>query len=443
MINSIQHKQNVQLSLYHVVSVQFVVLYGISEKNNLIDNKWDDGPYIHGTNKKVKLSEKIYIPMINPPDLYIITTAMKRDSMEWDEECIPFMFNHYPMKVTIDSWNNIQKYKDVTNAFFIFDEDRVVGYGKWVQAFIKLAKANQWILLTATPGDRWHDYIPVFIANGFIKNKTSFEKRYVEFNPYITKYRKVEKYINQGELIKFRRLLLIEMDFERSVVKHHEHVISTYDQSKYDFVKKSRWNIFKDKPIENSGEYCNVLRRIVNDTVDREMCLLNIIAQHRKAIIFYNYDYELERLRNLFKDYTYAERNGHKHQTVPTGDEWVYLVQYASGAEAWNCITTDTIIFYSMNYSYKVMEQASGRIDRLNTPFSELFYFHLRTDSDIDNKIRMTLRQKKKFNEDDYAPFFKSKKKDSGHDAESNGENVVKEYGGKNVSGRTLSLFEI
>ena len=131
------------------------------------------------------------------------------------------------------------------------------------------------------------------------------------------------------------------------------------------------------------------------------MRLLEIVEDHPKAIIFYNFDYELEILRNLYygEDVEIAEWNGHKHQPIPRGDKWIYLVQYTAGAEGWNCITTDTIIFYSQNYSYKVLKQASGRIDRLNTPYTDLYYYHLVSKSGIDLAISRALKNKKQFNE--------------------------------------------
>ena len=120
-----------------------------------------------------------YSPMKKPRDLYIITTARKRDDLEWDEELVPFLLSTkpennslYKNKVIIDSWNNIGKYTDVKGAFFIFDEQRVVGSGAWVKSFLKIARWNKWILLTATPGDTYSDYLPVFLANGFFKNRT-------------------------------------------------------------------------------------------------------------------------------------------------------------------------------------------------------------------------------------------------------------------------------
>lgn len=384
-----------------------VVYYMNKDKNG----NYTDGPYVHGSDIRVVRPE--YIKMINPPDLYIITTARKRDEGEWDDEMLDFRLSPtiYSHKVVVDSWNNIEKYVDVKNAFFIFDEQRVVGYGAWVKSFLKIAKANRWILLSATPGDKWEDYIPVFIANGFIKNKTDFNRKYAVFNPYITNYPKIEKYINVGQLVKFRHAILVKMDFERTTVQHHEHIVTDYDHAKYDFVKKEHWDIFEKTPIENSTQYCQCLRRIVNSSPDRQVQLLEIINEHPTAIIFYNYDYELELLRNLFKDYPYSEWNGHKHQKILTGDRWVYLVQYTAGSEAWNCVTTDTMIFFSQNYSYKIMEQASGRIDRLNTPYTDLYYYHFRSDCDIENRIRQALRRKKKFNESDFAPkVFKVQK---------------------------------
>jgi superfamily II DNA or RNA helicase len=126
-----------------------------------------------------------------------------------------------------------------------------------------------------------------------------------------------------------------------------------------------------------------------------------LLQEHPKAIIFYNYDYELEILRKYCEDtkYGYAEWNGHKHEEVPIGDKWLYLVQYRAGAEGWNCITTDTIIFYSLTYSYKDSVQAAGRIDRMNTPFVDLNYFYLISSSKIDLAISKCLRGKKNFNE--------------------------------------------
>mgnify|MGYP003297150567 CR=1 FL=1 len=369
-------------------------------------NQYTIGPYIHETNEKV--DRPIYKSMVNPPDLYIITIAKKRDDGDWEDEMLDFrlsptMYNH---KVVVDSWNNIEKYVNVTNAFFIFDEQKVSGYGAWVKSFLKIAKSNRWILLSATPGDKWEDYLPVFIANGFVKHKTDFNRKYVVFNPYITKYPKIDKYINTGELIRFRRAIMVKMDFERTTVRHHEHVVCAYDESLYRFVKENRWDIFNDCPIENATQYCLCLRRIVNSAPDRQERLLDIIEQHPKAIIFYNYEYELDILRKLFENYPKGEWNGHLHQPLPKGDKWVYLVQYIAGAEAWNCTQTDTTIFFSQNYSYKIMEQASGRIDRMNTPYTDLYYFHFRSDCDIENRIRQALRRKKKFNEADFAPKF-------------------------------------
>lgn len=92
------------------------------------------------------------------PDLCIITTARKRDTGEWDEELAHFYMSTdpehdiYEHKVVVDSWNNIGKYVGVKNAFFIFDEQRVVGKGAWVKSFYKITQNNEWILLSATPG---------------------------------------------------------------------------------------------------------------------------------------------------------------------------------------------------------------------------------------------------------------------------------------------------
>ena len=353
------------------------------------------------------LSGKDYIPMPNPPkDLYIITTARKRDTFEWEGELSHFLLstheelNKYDNKVIVDSWNNIQKYKDVEDAFFIFDEQRVVGSGAWVKAFLKIAKKNQWILLSATPGDTWQDYIPVFLANGFYKNKSEFIREHIVYSRF-SKFPKVDRYLNTGRLIRLRNNILIDMDFHRDTIPHHEDIYVSYDISAYKDICRNRWNPWEDKPIENASEFCYSLRKIVNTDEARQVALLQIIEKHPKAIIFYNFDYELDILKKLYygEDFEIAEWNGHKHQEVPKGDKWVYLVQYTAGNEGWNCVRTDTIIFYSQNYSYKVMTQAAGRIDRLNTPYKDLYYYHIKSRSGIDLAISKALKNKKKFNE--------------------------------------------
>ena len=347
-----------------------------------------------------------YVWMKDPKDLYIITTARKRDTLEWEGEMGHFVMDAYFHKVVVDSWNNIGKYKDVTNAFFIFDEQRVVGSGAWVKAFLKITKVNEWILLSATPGDTWTDYIPVFIANGFYKNKTEFMREHAVFARF-SKFPKIEKFINTGRLLRQRRMILIDMDFKRETVQHHEDIYVQYDLPTYKDVMKRRWDIWKDEPIINASGLCYALRKIVNTDESRSVKLLEIFESHPKMIVFYNFDYELEILRHLYygEDVVVAEWNGHKHEPVPTACRWVYLVQYTAGAEGWNCISTDTIVFFSQNYSYKIMHQSAGRIDRLNTPFTDLYYYHLKSRSGIDLAIAKALNSKKKFNESSFVTF--------------------------------------
>lgn len=355
---------------------------------------WDDG----------------YSPMKNPRDLYIITTARKRDTLEWEEELLPFLITtnpevaYYPKhKVVIDSWNNIKKYKDVFRAFFIFDEQRVVGSGAWVKAFLNIARKNDWILLSATPGDTWSDYIPVFVANGFYRNKTEFLRHHAVYSRY-TKYPKIDRYIDTGILLRYRKQILVDMDFKRETVSHHEDIYVKYDTAMYKDLTKLRWNPYKNEPIQTAAELCYTWRKVVNSDESRQVALLELFEKHPKMIVFYNFDYELDILRGLHygPNVKVAEWNGHRHEPIPESESWVYLVQYTAGAEGWNCITTDTIVFYSQNYSYKILEQARGRIDRMNTPFTDLYYYHLKSRSGIDLAISRAITEKRNFNESRY-----------------------------------------
>ena len=364
------------------------------------------------------LTGRDYQPMVNKPqDLYIITTAKKRDGKEWESDMAPFLIpsDLYANKVVIDSWNNIAKYVDVKDSFFIFDEQRVVGKGKWVKSFLKIAKFNQWILLSATPGDTWADYIPVFIANGFYKNRTEFYDEHVIFSRF-TQYPKIDRYLNTRRLERLRDRILVDMNFTRDTIPHHETIYCDYDIPLYKSIMRNRWDPWKDEPVINASGLCYLLRKVTNISDDRQVRLLELFEKHSKAIIFYNFDYELEILKQVFEaiDIHIAEGNGHKHQEIPMDEKWVYLVQYTAGCEGWNCILTDTIIFYSQTYSYKTLQQASGRIDRLNTPFRDLYYYHLKSHAPIDIAIGRALNGKKNFNEGRfYNKFEKEKKNDT------------------------------
>lgn len=334
------------------------------------------------------------------PPLFIITTALKRDSKDWEEEAKPFGLT----VINVDSWNNIQKYNQVEGGFFIFDEQRLVGTGKWAKAFRQIAKRNQWILLSATPGDCWNDYANVFIANGFYKNLTDFRNQHIVYSRF-TKYPKIDHYVGLGKLAQERRQIVVMMPFEKPTVPHEEIIYIPYDRELTKLICSTRWDPYKDEPIRDAGALCYVLRRAVNSDERRIEAVENIMADRNRAVIFYNFDYELLLLRAMAEriGITATERNGHKHEPVSSEERWVHLVQYAAGAEAWNCIETDTMIFYSQNYSYKCMEQAKGRIDRMNTPFTDLYYFHLMSKAPIDLAIRKAIREKRTFNESGFA----------------------------------------
>ena len=347
---------------------------------------------------------------LKPRDLYIITTARKRDTFEWEEEYKRFGLSNDRASsvggilVTVDSWNNIKKYVNVRDAFFIFDEQRVVGSGAWVKAFLKIARSNDWILLSATPGDTWSDYIPVFVANGFFKNRTDFLRKHAIFDRF-AKYPKIARYIDVDRLIFFRKKILVKMKDNRSTVRHVMDIPVTYNKELYDLAFKNRWNPFLEEPIRDAGQLCHILRRIVNSDESRIESLIRLCEDHNRIIVFYNLDCELDILRQLEtdsridSDFKFAEWNGHKHELIPKSMKWLYFVQYTAGAEGWNCTLTDTVVFFSLNYSYKIMEQASGRIDRINTTFKDLYYFRLLSDSSIDKAILSALKNKQNFNE--------------------------------------------
>ena len=327
-------------------------------------------------------------------DLYIITTAKKRDEEDWEKEAARLGIE----ELFVDSWNNIKKYVDVSNAFFIFDEQRVVGYGVWTKSFLKITKKNPWLLLSATPADVWKDLIPVFIANGFYKNKTHFSREHIVYAPYVT-YPKIEKYVNVGKLIRLRDQIFVIMSAEKHTTSHIQRIKVDYDKELVKRILKTEWNPFTNRPINNLPEETAVSRKIINYHPSRVLALLDIFEKTKKLIIFYNLNIELDILRVWFNPRTVTrEWNGFKHQPLPEGSEWVYLVQYKSGSEAWECFTTNHMAFYSLNYSYRGMIQARGRIDRHNTHYTDLYYYELVSDSYLDKAIQKAFGEKKDFN---------------------------------------------
>lgn len=344
-----------------------------------------------------------YVDNESPRDVYIITTAKKRDGLDWIAECAawgigPTEDSTLHGCVTIDSWNNLHKYVEVENAFFILDEQRLVGAGAWTASFLKIARKNRWILLSATPGDTWLDYIPVFVANGYYKNRTEFKREHVVFKPY-TKFAQVDKYINTKKLIRLRQEVLVEMPYERHTEREVHYVDMEFDCERFDKVYKKRWNVFENRPLKDAGEMFRCMRRVVNEDRSRLRYIRALLETHPRLIVFYNFDYELEILRELRGDVQVAEWNGHKHEPIPDSDSWIYLVQYVAGSEGWNCITTDAMVLYSLTYSYKNWAQAFGRIDRLNTEYRVLHYYVLASLSVIDKMILNSLKRKKSFNE--------------------------------------------
>lgn len=347
-----------------------------------------------------------YSPMKTPKDLYIITTARKRDTLEWEQECIPFMLSRNRelsasgVKVVIDSWNNIGKYTSIKKAFFLFDEQRVVGAGAWVKSFLKITQNNEWILLSATPGDTWLDYIPVFVANKAYKNRTEFLRRHVVYSNF-TKFPKIDRYLEVGKLIRLRDSLIVNMRYLKRTIAHDMSIPIGFDRELFNTVMVKRWNPYEHRPVKDIGELCYLMRKVVNSDPRRIDTVVQLLEKHPKAIVFYNFNYERDLLLQLRDriNISIAEWNGHKHEPIPNTDRWMYIVQYAAGAEGWNCIETDTVIFYSQNYSYKATIQAAGRIDRMNTPFTDLYYYYLRSNSLIDLAIQKAFNNKREFNE--------------------------------------------
>lgn len=382
-------------------------------------------------------------------DLYVITTAKKRDSLDWQREAAAFAIGTevdatVAGVLTVDSWNNISKYQHVTGSFFIFDEQRLVGSGAWVKSFLKIARQNSWILLSATPGDTWLDYIPVFVANGFYKNKTEFKREHVVYNTY-SKFPKVERYIAVSRLVKLRQQILVEMPYKKHTNRIVEEVEVDYNKELMDKVMVKKWHPYENRPIRDVAERFLVMRKVANSDGSRLEVVKQLLSVHPRLVVFYNFDYELEMLRTLAqtdlsnstknlrgeiqtssddqphnlegssseelrKDlrlitrsmkshFEMAEWNGHKHEPIPKTDSWIYLVQYQAGSEGWNCTLTDAILFFSLTYSYKNFEQAMGRIDRMNTPFTDLHYYVLMSKAPIDKIVWRSLRNKKSFNE--------------------------------------------
>jgi superfamily II DNA or RNA helicase len=355
-----------------------------------------------GTGKSL-VAMAYYVLRESPKDVVVITTAKVRDSLHWEGEAAVFGIGSSEDStvegvLTVDSWNNIAKYKDLEGCFFIFDEQRLVGKGKWVKTFLKIAKKNHWIMLSATPGDTWSDYIPVFVANGWYKNKTEFEREHIVYRPF-RNYPVIDHYIGTSRLLQLRSRILVELKFEKATTRHNETIVVSHDVEMLRRVTKERWNDLENRPIVDASEMFYCMRRVVNSDPSRLQAVRELCKRHPRLIVFYSFNYELEALRTLQNEIPMAEWNGHKHQEIPETEKWLYLVQYVAGSEGWNCVTTNAVCLYSLTYSYKNWEQAHGRIDRLNTEYTDLYYYCLRSRAAIDTAIYRCLQGKRSFQE--------------------------------------------
>lgn len=357
-----------------------------------------------GTGKTIT-SLAYYVKNHPKKNVYVITTAKKRDDLDWMKDASKLGIGTQQDgtlhgTITVDSWNNIKKYIEIENSFFIFDEQRLVGSGAWVKAFYKIAKNNKWILLSATPGDVWMDYIPVFVANNLYKNKTEFTREHVIYNPR-TNFPSVLRYIDTQTLEKHRNMLLVEMPYFSHTNRYVNYIDLEYDEDLFKTIWKDRWNPYEDMPVKDVSELFRLGRKALADNDYRLASIKDLLWEHPRLVIFYNFNYELDKLRELYNvdGVVVGEWNGHKKTPVPPTDSWVYLVQYTAGAEGWNCTTTDAMVFYSMSYSYKTFEQAQGRIDRLDTKYDDLHYYVFKTDTPLDNRIKSILEDKELFNE--------------------------------------------
>lgn len=350
--------------------------------------------------------------------LYIITTAKKRDLKEWDLDLARFGMSTddntlIKMPIVIDSWNNIKKYREKKNSFFIFDEQCVTGKGAWVKSFLRIVKLNQWIMLSATPGDKWEDYIPIFIANGFYKNRRDFSDQHLVYDMY-AKYPKVRAYMNVPKLERERKKVLVKMEDRRSTTRKHITVHVDYNKENYGTIVRKRFNPYLGKPVKNVSQYCALQRYAAAKGKYRPNAIADIAKKHKKVIVFYNFDYELEdllTLRDRLPGYKINQYNGHAHDDLPTGTKWLYLVNYGSGDKGWNCTKTDTLVYYSLPYSYRKFEQAAGRIDRINTPYTTLYYYILISHARIDGKVQLCIRRKQNFNVLDEESDFNRKRR--------------------------------
>lgn len=380
--------------------------------------KLDNGKVLWGGTGSGKsiVAADYYMKREIPRDVVVITTAKKRDDLDWQRDFAGYGIGRdrngtVGGVLRVDSWNNIGNYTDVRDAFFIFDEQRIVGSGAWSKSFLTIAKNNRWILLSATPGDTWLDYIPIFIANGFYKNRTDFCRQHVIWSPF-SKFPKVERYTEVGTLVKLRNSILVEMPYLRHTTRHVKHIKVDYDKELFDKAVKERWNPYEDQPMRDVSELFRVMRKIANSDPSRAKTVRDLLNDHPRLIVFYNFNYELEQLKTIaadilseesMKTFAVAEWNGHKHQPIPETDGWLYLVQYVAGAEGWNCISTNATCFYSLTYSYKNFHQAMGRTDRLNTPFLDQYYYVFVSNSLIDRAVLASLKAKQSFNEARFA----------------------------------------
>lgn len=348
----------------------------------------------------------------------VVTTASKSKSGDFEHEADVWNGEDWRAgldEFTVISWHRFKKWTDENSKklgeyMYVLDEvAKAKGYmsGMGIAARRVWARTKNWTGYTATPGDRWIDLMPYFVAVGLVHNKTSFMREYCVVQNY-KGYPEITHYLNEDKLEKMWRYAAYIPDTAQAAKELPPEIHKVHKFKAPSYYKKAIKTRVKEDGtlIETTMGLMHYLRQLCF-TKDKQEWLKDFIENLGDNCVFFcNYIEEEEGIceiaNKVLPKGARIWRIDGKHHEIPTADTIgkydIVVAHYASGGEALNLQFMHYWCSVSPNYSFSTSIQARGRIKRIGQKHT-MFFLYLQAENTVEDDIYKCLKLKSDFSE--------------------------------------------